>query len=39
MQHTVFHINTPKLLFLESGAAGGFAKGDDIMFVMLRNVC
>lgn len=29
MEHAIFHINTPKLLSLESGAAGGFAKGDD----------
>lgn len=38
MKHAVFHLNTPKVLILESWAAGGFAKGDDFMSVMLRNV-
>lgn len=39
MDHSVFHLYTPKVLILESWAAGGFAKGDDFMSVMLRNVC
>lgn len=39
MEHAVFHLNTPKLLFLESGAAGGLAQGDDFVCAMLRNVC
>lgn len=38
MEHAVFHLNTPKVLILESWADGGFAKSDDFMSVMLRNV-